>query len=449
MKRLWLIAVVLAVSGLLPTLLRAQEKPAADGSHRRVLLLLRQRPLLVELVLTIDEQPFIATDANAFAVQGQAFLAGRADGSQLMSLIDRDGNGQLSDEEMDSAPDHLRSSDADDNELVTLTEIAGYRNDLPAGDDRATATQESILALADSTVWKQLHAALVARYGAQRALPWAVAVDDDKDGKLSEEELKQLATIEAPLVLDIALGTRTRLRDTVAITRMADELKRIARVDRGADGKLLLDLISLRIEVLAPNPKPSPRMFAGQATAYLSNFDKDKNGYLERKELSDPALAAQFDAWDADANGMLFVDEIRDALEKADRPNWQRISVAGLVQGTDLFGQLDENRDQQLGHREVTGAAERLRTVALEDDETIRVAIARGSETYKYLTKGAKPLTRRQPVATSGSSGQGWFAHMDTNGDGDISRREFLGTAPQFSKLDANSDGYIDQEEAE
>ena len=38
---------------------------------------------------------------------------------------------------------------------------------------------------------------------------------------------------------------------------------------------------------------------------------------------------------------------------------------------------------------------------------------------------------------------------MDRNGDGDVSRREFLGTPEEFKKLDLDGDGLISREEAE
>jgi Ca2+-binding EF-hand superfamily protein len=41
-----------------------------------------------------------------------------------------------------------------------------------------------------------------------------------------------------------------------------------------------------------------------------------------------------------------------------------------------------------------------------------------------------------------------WFGRADFNGDGDISRREFLGSLEQFDRLDADQNGYIDAEEA-
>jgi hypothetical protein len=38
---------------------------------------------------------------------------------------------------------------------------------------------------------------------------------------------------------------------------------------------------------------------------------------------------------------------------------------------------------------------------------------------------------------------------MDRNGDGDVSRREWLGTEEEFRRLDADGDGLISPDEAE
>ena len=47
------------------------------------------------------------------------------------------------------------------------------------------------------------------------------------------------------------------------------------------------------------------------------------------------------------------------------------------------------------------------------------------------------------------TAGPLWFRKMDRNGDGDVSPREFLGTAEQFRRLDLDGDGLISVEEAE
>src|SRR5262249_60952119 len=44
--------------------------------------------------------------------------------------------------------------------------------------------------------------------------------------------------------------------------------------------------------------------------------------------------------------------------------------------------------------------------------------------------------------------GPTWFRKMDRNRDGDVSRREFLGTDEEFRRLDTDGDGLISLEEA-
>ena len=61
------------------------------------------------------------------------------------------------------------------------------------------------------------------------------------------------------------------------------------------------------------------------------------------------------------------------------------------------------------------------------------------------------PTPADGPTATTVEAGAGpeWFRKMDRNGDGDVSRREFLGTDAQFKAIDTDGDGLIGVEEAE
>jgi Ca2+-binding EF-hand superfamily protein len=168
-------------------------------------------------------------------------------------------------------------------------------------------------------------------------------------------------------------------------------------------------------------------------------------------------LANQFELWDENADGMVYPAEIKEYYERFQRPMYQRIAIAAMSQGSELFSKLDINADQRLSLREMKDAAATLKSIDRDGDEaislgespvTIRLAIARGNETYQYLNKGL--LSRPPPRATNDNIGQGpaWFIRMDTNGDGDVTRREFLGDDEQFQRLDANGDGVVEVKEA-
>ena len=46
------------------------------------------------------------------------------------------------------------------------------------------------------------------------------------------------------------------------------------------------------------------------------------------------------------------------------------------------------------------------------------------------------------------AAGPLWFRKMDVNGDGDVSRREWLGSDDDFQRIDTDGDGLIDAAEA-
>ena len=51
-------------------------------------------------------------------------------------------------------------------------------------------------------------------------------------------------------------------------------------------------------------------------------------------------------------------------------------------------------------------------------------------------------------TAAHRSAGPLWFRRMDVNGDGDVSRREWLGSEEDFRRIDTDGDGLISLEEA-
>jgi Ca2+-binding EF-hand superfamily protein len=118
-----------------------------------------------------------------------------------------------------------------------------------------------------------------------------------------------------------------------------------------------------------------------------------------------------------------------------------------------LFEALDINADGRLGEREISTAPERLLARdkngdgALSGDElptSMSVAFMRSEPP----NMNAFYIPEDAATPQSGNAKSGWFAQADFNGDGDISRREFLGSLDQFAKLDTNQDGFISPDEA-
>jgi hypothetical protein len=82
---------------------------------------------------------------------------------------------------------------------------------------------------------------------------------------------------------------------------------------------------------------------------------------------------------------------------------------------------------------------------ANEVPDVIVVSVARGN-LQEAIRSFAEPPVRAR--LTDLENLPRWFAAMDHNVDGDLSPREFLGTAEQFRRLDADGDGYIGGDEA-
>jgi hypothetical protein len=134
----------------------------------------------------------------------------------------------------------------------------------------------------------------------------------------------------------------------------------------------------------------------------------------------------------------------------ADR-NQIRLMVHDQVDA--LFDALDGNADGRLGAREIAGCSDRL--LALDRDRNGDVTVDELPYVMAAAFVRAEAMDNQsfyippvKPVAAVSETAPPWFKHADFNGDGDISRREFLGSVEQFQALDANHDGFIELGEA-
>jgi Ca2+-binding EF-hand superfamily protein len=121
-------------------------------------------------------------------------------------------------------------------------------------------------------------------------------------------------------------------------------------------------------------------------------------------------------------------------------------------QSLGLFDLLDENRDGRLSLRELHTAWDRLRGFDRNGDgklgrdefpRRLQARLGLGKPSLRPALKGKQAPEAVKP------RGPAWFRKMDRNGDGYVSRREFLGPEELFNKLDTDGDGLISPEEAE
>lgn len=331
----------------------------------------------------------------------------------------------------------------------------------------------------NSRVWQLLDsnrdAYLTAEEAAAAPLKfWRFDANDDRVIAPTE-----LATLREQLD---AAASPTVAASSVASRDAAIHLEQTMPVDR---------LEYLLSDLYSPRQPLGPTSFPG-VPALFSKLDLDRNGRLDRVELADLLtlephlrLTAQFNRTASPPAGGAALQvaghaaELKLIAQSGNRAVLTNGHVRLIVSAHDLmpstpattpqqadrinamvhdecdtlFEELDENSDGRLGEREIAACSERLmaqdanrdgQLAADELTEAMIVAFLRGerpSETSFFIPAS---------VATSAASDSvpAWFARSDFNGDGDISRREFVGSLEQFRRLDTNGNGFVDATEA-
>jgi Ca2+-binding EF-hand superfamily protein len=375
--------------------------------------------------------------------------------------LDLDGDGVLAPAELAAADGLIRRLDNDEDEMVTLAELRPNDNpyadqfgmvDPRAGSAPVAAESDPLVPLTSAEARQRVARRLVTRY--HGGFPQA---DSNGDGAVDASELERFLTHPSPsLVLVVRLGPGPQHNSTIELAGPVDSPGPLAAsVKKSDEDGLVLDLEGVEIPLGLNDAVGDYRRFFDMR---FNEADADKDGALDKKEVEKSRFfGTLFDAADRNGDAKLSKSELTAYLDRSVDATECRLMLTAADSGRSIFEVLDADRDQRLSRRELREASKRLK--AYDRDGDGQVGLAELPTTYQ-LSVGRGPFSGRRGVAfetydspprrPSGSRGDAvsWFRHMDRNQDGDVSIREFLGTADQFRKLDADGDGLIDAKEA-
>jgi Ca2+-binding EF-hand superfamily protein len=404
--------------------------------------------------------------SRAFSLRSsQQYPGDNLDQSHVRRWLDVDADGVLSAAEIASAVQRLRSRDADDDERLVAADFQQSATPaMPEMPVRRYGPQSAQL-LSPNPAWDSILFTLEELYSNRgqlgsdsfpRVPRLFECLDSDHDGELVKEEIAQLGEIEPHITLIANFGQSGE--SGVSAARL--ELKSLGsqllagqpRVSY-SDQRISIELAGVEVEFLIHDPTAMTD-FDAQAEMQLAAYDADQNGYLEENEIPPEAsaLGGSLAAIDSDGNGKVYAAEIAALLRRQQAAALSQIHAQAQYQEDALFIALDADGNGYLGAREIAGAAGRLQTfdrdgngqlVVGEIPESMAVIIARGDP-----LQGDALFSRQVNLPNYAANLPRWFVHMDSNGDGDISQREFLGSLDQFEQLDSNNDHYIDSSEA-
>jgi Ca2+-binding EF-hand superfamily protein len=423
-------------------------------------------------------------------VGGQQPTTPEALNEALFKLLDTSNDGKLTKEKLAAAPAVLLKFDSNDDEMITGAELVPSNPTNPyvvramPGQPVGQQGSANVWVKGAGSSEMDLARQLQARYGPKNNQPAGkkltrkdlgldeetfARLDADGDGVLDREELAHFAQRDPDVQLNVRLGSTNRGEETVAIVPSGDRPSPLSgQLRKGPDGGAVLDLGNTRLDVRTGPSGNEAFAVANLKEYYKAQFraaDRDNNGYLDRTEAQqNRVFRGLFATLDTKGEGKVYEKDVLAWVERTQdlqaRAARACVSLAVSDAGKGLFDLLDTNRDGRLSVREMRGAIKLLDSLDRENKghltradipRSYQMTVKQGAPNFAALggprrvvvngTMDNRPLPQR-------TAGPLWFRKMDRNHDGDVSRREFLGSDEDFRRIDTDGDGLISVEEA-
>lgn len=392
------------------------------------------------------------------SIPGAGEAARGRPGERLFELLDVDSSRSLSADELSGA---LQPRfDLDDDGTYGVQELlVGSGRVLGRVPTRATTA-----AFLSATQPARVAQEILARYSgstsdsraatvpvASLGLPEAVGHEADADGSgdLDYDELRQFVR-RPPISVTLQVKLGESVEQRVEVIHQSDPRLQV-RGEAGVESVAVGDVqIEMRVAGF------SPTAFTEYYRAQFARADRDANQYLDATEAEMSLLARQFADLDTDGDGRVFAAELDRMLEDSLKDARVRTRLSVTEYGRNLFTIIDRNADGLISPPELKATGRRIGLWDTSGDGSVRrnevpqtfeLTFGRGvprllDASNTFLRQGNEtdsPKRQQHPE---------WFARMDRNGDGFVSRREFPGREGGFRSVDRDGDGYIDGPEA-
>lgn len=415
-----------------------------------------------------EARAFVAGFSSGPAFQVLPF-GYRFDEPDLATILDTDGDGDLTIDETAAAGLQLKNMDTNGDEILTAFEIAGPVRTWYRSRIETSARVRAVVAhgLGPTANLKEMYRTFGLKYGkkthAPRFVDWPeirkylLSLDLNQNGQLDASEAAGFNTLKPHVELAINVSSDPSSQPGVSLKRTSADLSS-QKVQTGSGNSIVLRLgrLTVRFGALPITRQPDDTW---TVLALLRQFDRDKNGYLDMADVEllgeSRRVQWQLKRWDRNNDGKVTSAEIKASLERQRLPRKGQVSVILAERPPSLFAAIDMNGDGVIGYREIQIAPSRLKSLDKDGDGQIGIGELPIEVSVWFVSGASHWRARRGYRPLSGEAfprmiftGPKWFVAMDRNRDGDVSLREFLGTSKMFRKLDRNDDGFIEPSEA-